>query len=258
MKPPLSASDIIPEDWNRIARDIGSKYLDYDAFIILHGKDTIVYTASALSFMLENLTKPVILTDKDLVSSMILGSENNYPEVMISSKNTLFRGCNCCRTISYSSFRSPNYPKLNEKNCLSQPSEPFQIKFINPKIKVNVIKLFPAINSNDLKGISNANGIVLETYGIGNSPTTKDFMLELKRLIDNGIIVVSVSQNNKILNNSNMDVRLLKIGVISCYDMTTEAAVTKLYFLLSNVENKKLIRKLMDVNFRGEMNKYEE
>lgn len=252
--PPINSSNIVPQDWNDIATSIGDVYNDYDAFVVICGKETLTYTASAISFMLENLNKPVIFTDRDLAQSIMLASQNKFPEVMIASSDKLLRAC---RSINNSTdkFSSPNYPSLEKYNSLVSSKEPLHVKFVSPKVKVIVIKVFPGMDSKHLDNIINnteVHGVVLEIYGSGQAPITKQFLEAIKRLVEKGIVIVGVSQCDEI-NNTDIDVRLLEAGVLPGYDMTTPCAFAKISFLLGNVKEKQLIGKLMDQSFRGEL-----
>lgn len=251
---PINSASIMPDDWNTIMNNIRSKYSLYNGFVIMCGKDTMPYTASALSFMLENLTKPVVLTDQELVKALILISKTKIPEVMVASGNSLLRGC---RTIINSGeyFESPHYPELTSKNALIMPKEPTKFMYVNPKVKIILIKIFPGIDAKYLLNIVKNNeihGIVLEIYGTGNAPITKSILQVLKNLAQKGVIMVAVSQCNN-MNYNDVDLRLLEAGVLSGKDMTPAAAFTKLHFLLANVEEKQLIGKLVEQSFRGEM-----
>ena len=253
-EPLMNSSNIVPKDWNIIAEDIGRKYHDYDAFIIVCERDTLAYTASALSFMFENLSKPIVLTDGEVNSAVKLTSTTKIPEVMVASGGKLLRGC---RVVYKSSdyFTSPNYPPLNQVNSLSPPEEHPQIKFVNPNINVVVIKVFPGINAKYLLNFMNnadVHGIVLEMYGTGNGPISQNFLDAISTLAKKGIVIVAVSQNNQVIG-SEINIRILEAGVLAGYDMTTTAAYAKICFLLGNVEDKKLIGQLMEKTFRGEM-----
>jgi L-asparaginase len=255
--PLIKSSDIVPKDWNTIASDIAKKYHSYDTFVIVCDADTLVYTASALSFMMENLTKPVILsTGIEINMTLKLASMTKIPEVMISSDNKLIRGCRAVHK-SLSHFTSPNYPFLTLQNCLRFPQEKPQIKFINPTINVIVIKVFPGMDSSSFLNLFDSktvNGIVIEIYGSGNSPMSKNFLHTIKKLVENDVLIVAVSQCDELLfNDFHVDISLLEAGVLSGYDMTTSAAYAKVCFLLGNVENKKIISQLMEKTFRGEM-----
>uniref|UniRef100_A0A6C0H2Z0 Asparaginase n=1 Tax=viral metagenome TaxID=1070528 RepID=A0A6C0H2Z0_9ZZZZ len=253
-KPLIKSADISPKDWNIIANDVGGKYNYYDAFVIICGKDTLVYTASALSFMLENLSKPVVLTDGDVTSALKLASKTKIPEVMIVSQGKLLRGC---RSVHKSTdfFSSPNYPFLDNNNSLPIPTENMGIKFVNPKINIVVVKVFPGMTESPLINLIEndiADGVVLEMYGNGKAPTSKNFIDSINRLTKKGVIIVAVSQCDELVK-LDVDIRLLEAGVLSGNDMTTPAAYAKLYFLLSNVEDKTLVRQLIEKTFRGEM-----
>ncbi len=252
--PLMNSSNIVSKDWNMIAEYIGSQYHNYDVFIIVCGRDTLAYTASALSFMLENLNKPVILTDGELASALLLASTTRIPEVMVASRGKLLRGC---RTVHKATeyFTSPNHPPLEPYNALSTPTEPMQIKFISPNVKVILIKVFPGIDEKYLLNLLNdtgVHGVVFETYGVGRGPTTKKFLDAINQMAKRGVVMVAVSQCDEI-SKPDVDVRLLEAGVLSGYDMTAVAAYAKLCFLLGNVKDKKLIGQLIEQSFRGEM-----
>jgi L-asparaginase len=252
--PVLSSSDIANDDLNKIAGDIGSAYNKYDVFIIICGRDTLPYTASALSFMLENLAKPVILTDGELTSTLLLATTTKIPEVMVSSGGKLLRGA---RSIASSTkgFSSPNYPALNTETSLVMPKGLMQIKFMNPKVKIIVVKVFPGMDGKYISSIAKnkPDGIVLETYGVGRSPITEKILENISKISESGIVIINVSQCNKMDQDFDTDIRLLEAGVLGGNDMTTAAAFSKLSYLLSNVEDRKLIGQLLETNFRGEM-----
>jgi len=252
-QPQMNSCDVSPNDWNVIAADVLQKYNKYCAFVIVCGSDTMAYTASALSFMLENLSKPVIITDRNVKSAVKLALKTKIPEVMIEVEGKLLRGC---RTIhkSLEYFTSPNYPYLEQRNCLEHPSENFQIKFVDPNINILIVKVFPGISDISLNFSEDdiVSGIVLEIYESGNTPKSKNLVNAIKKLIKKGVIIVAVSQCEEVLKFE-LNKNLLEAGVISGNDMTTPAAYAKLYFLLSNVKNRNLIYQLMEKTFRGEM-----
>jgi len=284
-KPLLDSTDIKPTDWMRIGKDINSVYDDFDAFIILHGTDTMSYTASALSFMFETLSKPIIITgsmipmsqlrndgNNNILTSLILASNYKIPEVMVVFNNKILRGNRSVKinTNSIGAFGSPNYPPLGiigvdieiDKNkLLKNPEEKMVLRKIeSDRYKVVIIKLFPGIDETYLENASNgADGIVLETFGIGDSPSNPKFINLLSELIENGVIIVNISQclvHNVGENNYKNGTILRDIGVINGLDMTSETAFAKIYFLLSNIdgENKiQIIDQLITKSLRGEL-----
>jgi len=245
----MDSGNLTAVEWNQIAQDLAKMYDKYDAFVLLASHDSIPYTASALSFMMENLGKPIVLADGDLLTdALVLASQTRVPEVMIASKEKLLRGC---RTIvdSEKGYGSPKYPPLDKKTGLPVPKEAFQLKMLDPIKKIAVIKLYPGMNADDIAhylSMKNLQGIVLELLGNG-APTSPDFLKVINELANKGIVILAVG------NNEETDMRLLEAGALPGYDMTTEAAFGKLSFLLANVDDKKLIGKLMDISFRGEM-----
>lgn len=256
--PPMNSSDVVPADWNQIAKDLASVYDKYDAFVVLVGKDTLAYTASALAFMLENLGKPVVLTDQNLVSALVLASQTPNTEVMVASHGELLRGC---RTVASSTvdFASPNYPPLDSKTGLTKPTNPLQVKLVNPGINIVVVKLFPGINPGYMAPMLNQDklhGIILEIWNGGTTPSSPEFLKVVNALAKKGVVIVAVAQSDQVEEGYETNMKLLEAGVLSGGDMTTSAAYTKLAFLLANVEDKKLIGQLMEQNFRGEMGKY--
>ncbi len=284
----LDSSNIQPHHWLKLAAVIETFYNDYDAFVILHGTDTMAYSASALSFLLENLAKPVVFTGAQLPIAMrrtdardnlisaleiaALKTEHETPqisEVCIFFDNMLLRGNRSkkVQTNNFTAFRSENYPPLatagviiefNETITLPLPQEKF---WIHKQIESDVflIKLFPGMNYDYLEHIlemDNMKGLVLETYGSGNAPTDKRFTEILERAIQSGIVICNVSQcsGGRVTQGKYETSSMLeKIGVVGGGDMTTEAALTKLMFLLANDNSQKQIRRLLKKNLRGEM-----
>lgn len=252
--PHIIASDIIPADWNIIAQDVVKAYANYDAIVIVCGRDTLAYTAAALSFMFENLSKPIVLTDGDLYTALRLSSTTRMCEVMVASENKLLRGCRIIPD-GYNTFSSPTYPVLNKYTCLDPPTEKMQVLFVNPKVKIIVIKIFPGMDGKYLESLrhNKMQGIVFETYGTGKSPITEKIVQNIHYLAEKGVIMVSVTQNKGMKEHPETDLRLLEAGVLNGGNMTTYAAFAKLHFLIGNVEDKKIIGRLMEVNYRGEM-----
>ena len=251
MTPSCNAS--VPE-WNKIARDIYSSYQYYNAFLVICGKDTMAYTASALAFMLENLGKPVILCDENVTQALILASQTQIPEVMVASRGKLLRGC---RTVAGSTehMTSPNYPPLQPHNALRVSEASLNLVLMNPKIRVIVIRVYPGDVGRQLASVvgdETTHGIVLETFGDGKIPVGKNLLGIISTLAEQGVVIVAVSQCNK-SRRSDIDMRILEAGVLPGYDMTTQAAYAKLTFLLSNVKDKRAVGKIMDVELRGEV-----
>jgi L-asparaginase len=286
--PPVDSSEIAPDMWIRLATAIGDHYDDFDGFVILHGTDTMAYSASALSFLLENLGKPVIFTGSQLPIGMLrtdgkenlitsieiaAGKINNspaVPEVCIFFQNKLFRGN---RTTKYSvdyfnAFRSDNYPPLAETgikivynyHAINYPYEDKKLKIYNSfDSNVAILKIFPGITNKLLQATFNTDGIkavIIETYGAGNAPTASWFLSEIEAAVKRDIIVLNVSQcaaGSVDMNKYNTGKRLLEAGVLSGRDITTEAAITKIMFLLAQYTANKDIRTFINNSLRGEI-----
>jgi L-asparaginase len=253
--PIIQAAEVNPADWNQIASDIASSYTHYDAFVVVHGPDTLAYTSSALAFILENLGKPVIITQGPLFPSLLAASTTIIPEVMVHSRGNLYRGC-CASPVTggFTSFRTN---PLNIRNCVGKPSIPLTPKPLNPRVKVVVIKVFPGINAGFMEQMGYdkkaPNGIVLETYDTGRSTTDPSFLDALTRLARQGVTIVGVSQSHGATPPFSMDDRLVAAGVLDGEDMTTEAAVCKLNFLLTYEKDRRVIGHMMSKPMRGEV-----
>ncbi len=277
----LDSSNINPSVWITLAKIIGEKYQEYDSFVILHGTDTMAYTASALSYLLENLNKPVILTGAQLpigvartdakenfITALEIAAArlNNQPiisEVCIYFNSVLLRGNRARKSesVQFNAFESENYPVLAEAGVKIEYNKPY-IKHHHPNAKlivhdkldenVVILKIFPGISEKVIRsilGIEGLKGVVMETFGSGNAPTVQWFLDLMKEFIDKGIIIYNVSQCNGgrvIQGHYQTSQYLQEIGVISGADLTTEAAITKLMFVLAQntyfAEKKKNLR----------------
>ncbi|WP_372474576.1 asparaginase [Capnocytophaga sp. ARDL2] len=272
---PIDSSDMNPTHWKSITQVIQENYETYDGFVVLHGSDTMAYSSSALSFMLKNLSKPVIFTGSQLpigdlrtdakenlitaIQIAALQDKQNQPviqEVGLYFEYKLYRGNRCTKISAehFNAFTSPNLPHLAEsgvhlkiENHLLLPKNKLPLEIVEElDTRVFVLKIFPGINPEILKNIlemPNLRGIVLETFGSGNAPTEPWFLDTLENAIKRGVKVVNVTQcwgGSVDMGKYETGTTLQKIGVVSGHDITTEAAITKLMVLLpqnlSNIE----------------------
>ena len=256
-----SSPDISPEAWNELASAIIKMYNNYDTFIILHNPETITYTASALSFMLENLNKPIVFSSTS-APALSFVKNCNIPEVAICDGERIIRGCRSKK--NKNAIISPNYPylgkieddivKLDSKKILSRPTEPLKLLHVNPEKNVIIFKLFPGVDSKQLLGSikeKQVSAIVLESYNNGYIPTDPAFVKLLEDLVKSGIVIVNVSQTADNVTNKTFE----NIGVICGRDITTESALAKLYIILTNVPNINpgMASELMNISMRGEI-----
>lgn len=281
--PIIDSSDMRPEVWLKIAAYIKLRYNQYDGFVILHGTDTMSYTASALSFLLKNLSKPVIITGSQLplgvirtdgrdniISAVEIASsiEVTIPEVCIFFDNKLYRGNRTTKINAeyFEAFYSGNFPSLAKVGInisykkhlfLPLPNEPFDA-YDNLLDDVAIIKVHPAISSAYIDAIASMpklKGVILETYGSGNAPTAHWFLQSLQNLIDRGVIVMNVTQckaGSVEMGHYEASCALRDMGVISGKDITTEAALAKMMFILGNFK-KEDQKRLLETNLRGEI-----
>ena len=279
--PLMDSSDMTPSDWVRIARDIERNYHQYDGFVILHGTDTMAYTASALSFMLQDLSKPVIVTGSQIPLSALRsdGQINllnalyiaaNYPinEVSLFFNNTLFRGNRATKADAngFNAFSSPNYPslleagiqiKLNAGELGKPPTVPMSVAEMTPQ-PIGVVMLYPGISAKLIDNMMQqpVKALIIQSYGVGNAPQDKQLLDSFKRGIDQGIIIVNCTQCFK--GRVNMDGyatgnALAQLGIVSGSDMTIEAALTKLHYLLSQTLSRQAIIEHITTDLRGEL-----
>ncbi len=288
-EPPIDSSDMSPAVWQQIGRVIENNYDGYDGFVILHGTDTMAYTASALGLMLENLTKPVILTGsqlpvgklrtdgkENLITALEIAADKDeagypvVPELCIYMQNLLMRGNRTTKVNAdnFSAFTSPNYPYLAEAGLNIRYNEKFILKpDYNKPVRFNyamdphvvVLKLFPGISLEAVSAnlnIPGLRGMILETYGTGNSSSLPWFIHLLKEATDRGIVLVNVTQclyGNVEMHRYGNGQQLEKLGVVSGYDITTEAALAKLMLLFGKYKSPVEVKRLMEVSLRGEM-----
>ena len=278
--PLIDSSNMAPADWQRIADDIKANYDNYDGFVVLHGTDTMAYTSSALSFMFENLAKPIIVTGSQIPLSQLRsdGQVNllnslyiaaNYPisEVSLYFNNKLFRGNRCIKAYAdgFNAFDSPNMSPLLEAGIniklvagkISTPTDkPLTVAQITPQ-PIGVVHLYPGISSELIENIIKqpVKALIIRSYGVGNAPQDEKLLACLTQAYEKGIVVVNCSQCIK--GTVNMDgyatgVALGKCGVVGGGDMTLEATLTKLHYLLSKNLTQAEVCRLLQESLRGE------
>jgi L-asparaginase len=287
-KKPIDSSDMNPAEWKMMATVINDNYADFDGFVILHGSDTMAYSASALSFMLEDLDKPVVFTGSQLpigdlrtdakenlitaiqIASLTEAGQPVVREVCLYFEYKLYRGNRTTKISAehFNAFTSPNYPALAESGVhLKINKEQFLPRGEGRLLKVGcdfngnvaIVKLFPGLNAQVLSAIVDIpelKGIVLETYGSGNAPSADWFINILQKGIARGLHIVNVTQcwgGRVNMGQYETSTKLKEIGVLSGADITTEAAVTKMMYLLGQNVAHSDFKQLFETSMRGEL-----
>lgn len=283
-EPLLDSSNMTPRDWWRIAQDIEEHYDDYDGFVVLHGTDTMAYTASALPFFLEGLGKPVIVTGSqiplceirndaraNLLASLLIAAHEPIPEVCLFFGDKLLRGCRAVKVDAdgLSAFDSPNYPVLGEAGIAIEihwsrvrpapsPNTRFRVREVD-EVAIGALRLFPGIPAAFVQNVLRPplKGLVLEAYGVGNGPDRDPaFLAALAEATARGVVIVDTTQclrGRVALGDYAVGTALANTGVVSGFDLTAEAALAKLYYLFSVGLPPEEVKRQMGRDLRGEL-----
>jgi L-asparaginase len=283
--PVIDSADMRVEQWRQIAQDIALRYNQFDGFVVLHGTDTLAYTASALPFMLANLAKPVILTGsqlplgqvrndarENLKTAMMFAADYPVPEVAVFFGERLLRGCRSTKTSAsrLDAFDSPNYPPLafaetsielfpeRIRQPAGDPSQPLEVQPLWP-VELATFRLFPGMSVDVLRNLLQRplRALILESYGVGNGPTSDpEFLAALRSATDAGTVIVTCTQcrHGAVSQAAYAAGRALAdCGVLSGADMTIEAAIAKLFHLFSLELPLPEVKRLLGVNLVGEL-----
>jgi L-asparaginase len=281
--PLLDSSNMTPREWVKIARDIGDHYDDYDGFVVLHGTDTMAYTASALPFMLHGLGKPVIVTGsqiplcevrndgrENLITSLLIASNYDIPEVCLYFGGRLLRGCRAVKVSAdgFAAFASPNVSPLGNAGIdieihwdvvrKPRPRQTMRVEEMAAPV-VSALRLFPGISPGLVANVLRPplQGLVLEAYGVGNGPDQDlEFLDALREAANRGVVIVDCTQcleGTVDLTEYAAGSALARAGVISGFDMTAEAALAKLYYLFSRGYGPGKVKREMQRDLRGEL-----
>lgn len=281
--PLLDSSNMMPSDWVKIADDIARHYHDYDGFVVLHGTDTMAYTSSALTFMLQGLHKPVILTGSqiplceirndarsNLITSLLIASSYRIPEVCLLFGSRLLRGSRAVKVSAdaFDAFESPNFPPLgtigieieiNWSVVLRPPeAEEFTVHGLSEPV-VGALRLFPGISAHVVRNMLQPplQGLVLEAFGVGNAPDrNRELLAALEEASSRGVVIVDTTQcleGSVDLEGYATGSALARAGVISGRDMTAEAALAKLFYLFSRGLPADQVRRMVQFSLRGEL-----